>query len=47
MKITKEESKQISHEQTIDALNQLLEKNYDAEEGYRNAIIDAKSNQLK
>lgn len=47
MEFTREESKRIAHEQTIDALNQLLEKNYDAEEGYKNALIDAKSDQLK
>ncbi len=35
------------HEHTIDALNELLEKNYDAVKGYENAADDVKNPQLK
>jgi uncharacterized protein (TIGR02284 family) len=47
METTREAAKQIAHDETVSALNQLLEKNYDAEQGYKNALLDAKNDRLK
>jgi uncharacterized protein (TIGR02284 family) len=47
METTREGAKKIAHDLTVQALNQLLEKNYDAENGYKNALIETKSEQLK
>ena len=47
METTREENKRHSHDETVKVLNQLLEKNYDAEKGYRKAIKDADSPKLK
>lgn len=47
METTREGAKQIAHDETVKALNQLLEKNYDAEQGYKNALLDAKNDRLK
>jgi uncharacterized protein (TIGR02284 family) len=47
METTREGAKKIAHDSTVQALNQLLEKNYDAENGYKNALIETKSAQLK
>ena len=47
METTREENKRKSHDDTVKALNQLLEKNYDAEKGYRKAIEDADNPKLK
>lgn len=47
METTREEAKQMALDETVNALNQLLEKNYDAESGYKNALLDAKNPYLK
>ena len=47
MKTTLEEAKENSHEDIVNHLQQLLEKNYDAEAGYKKAMTDADSSQLK
>ncbi|WP_124979884.1 ferritin-like domain-containing protein [Nonlabens xiamenensis] len=47
METTREKARRMSQEETIDALNKLLEKNYDAENGYRTAIKDADDSRLK
>jgi uncharacterized protein (TIGR02284 family) len=47
MESTREEAKNLAHDETVAALNQLLEKNYDAEQGYKNALVDAKNPSLK
>ncbi len=40
-----QESKQ--HENRVNALNDLLSKNYESEEGYKNALTDTDNNRLK
>ncbi|MEP6429378.1 MAG: PA2169 family four-helix-bundle protein [Nonlabens ulvanivorans] len=47
METTREEAHRKSHDATVNALNALLEKNYDAELGYKNALTDVKSDNLK
>jgi uncharacterized protein (TIGR02284 family) len=47
METTREGAKKIAHDSTVQALNKLLEKNYDAENGYKNALTETKSAQLK
>ncbi|OUS09610.1 hypothetical protein A9Q93_13755 [Nonlabens dokdonensis] len=47
METTREEAKQLAHDETVNALNQLLEKNYDAEQGYKNALLDTDNDRLK
>lgn len=47
MKTTREAAKEESHKEKVNSLQELLEKNYDSEKGYKKAIEDAKSVQLK
>ncbi|QNJ99135.1 ferritin-like domain-containing protein [Constantimarinum furrinae] len=47
MKTTKEQADQDIHDNLVDNLQGLLEKNYDAEAGYKKAMQDAKNSQLK
>ena len=47
MKTTKEEVNSEIHDDIVDNLQDLLEKNYDAEKGFKKAMTDAKSPSLK
>ncbi|EAS19395.1 PA2169 family four-helix-bundle protein [Nonlabens mediterrranea] len=47
METTREEAHRKSHDATVNALNALLEKNYDAEQGYKNALTDVDNSRLK
>ena len=47
MKTTREEAKEESHNEHAEALQDLLQKNYDAEKGFKNAITKTESNNLK
>lgn len=47
MKTSLEEAKQKSHKETVNALQDILEKNYDAEKGYTKAMKDAKNPALR
>lgn len=47
MKTTREEARQESHDEVVKYLNELLEKNYDAENGFKKALEDAKNPGLK
>ncbi len=47
MKTTREEAREESRENLVDSLQSLLEKNYDAEKGFKNAITNAKDENLK
>jgi uncharacterized protein (TIGR02284 family) len=47
METTREAAKKIAHNLTVQTLNRLLEKNYDAESVYKNALTDTKSAKLK
>ena len=47
MKTTFEEAKQNNHDDIVDNLQQLLEKNYDAQKGFAKAMEDAKNPRLK
>ncbi len=47
MKTTREEAREESRENLVDSLQALLEKNYDAEKGFKNAITNAKDENLK
>ncbi len=47
MKTTKENVEQEIHEEIVDNLQDLLEKNYDAEKGFTKAMKDAKNKNLK
>ena len=47
METTREIAKQQSHDDIVNHLQELLEKNYDAEKGYKKALTDAKDGQLK
>ena len=47
MKTTKEQADQDVHKKLVNNLQELLEKNYDAEKGYKKALEDAKDGQLK
>lgn len=47
MKTTSEEAKEHSHDEIVESLQELLEKNYDAEKGFKNAIDDTKNQSLK
>ncbi len=47
MKTTKENADQNIHKKIVDNLQDLLEKNYDAEKGFTKAMKDAKNPQLK
>ncbi|KQC33008.1 hypothetical protein AAU57_06500 [Nonlabens sp. YIK11] len=47
METTREAAHQKVHDTTVTQLNQLLEKSYDAEKGYKKAIEDTDSARLK
>jgi len=47
MKTTLEEAKQKNHENLVSNLQGLLEKNYDAEKGFKNALENANDPRLK
>ncbi len=47
MKTTREEAKQESHNEVVKNLNELLEKNYDAEKGFKKALEDVKNPSLR
>jgi uncharacterized protein (TIGR02284 family) len=47
MKTTREEAREESKENLVSNLQGLLEKNYDAEKGFKNAITNAEDNHLK
>ncbi len=47
MKTTREEAKENIHDNLVDNLQGLLEKNYDAEKGFKKAVENAKNSQLK
>lgn len=47
MKTTAEEARENSHKETVKVLQNILEKNYDAEKGYAKAMEDAKTPTLK
>ncbi len=47
MKTTLEEAREKNHDELVDSLQQLLEKNYDAENGFKKAVSDAKHADLK
>lgn len=36
-----------SNKKAIDGLNELIEKNYDAEKGYKEAVTDVENHELK
>jgi len=47
MKTTFENTKEANHKDTINVLQAIIEKNYDAEKGYKKAMQDAKNPALK
>ena len=47
MKTSLEQAKEKNHKDTINVLQSILEKNYDAEKGYKKAMVDAKNPALK
>lgn len=47
MKTSLEEAKEQSHKDTVNVLQNIIEKNYDAEKGYKKAMTDAKNPALK
>ena len=47
MKTTLEQAKEKAHKDTVNVLQGILEKNYDAEKGYKKAMLDAKNPALK
>jgi uncharacterized protein (TIGR02284 family) len=47
MKTTHEKAKEHNHEKLVDNLQELLEKNYDAEKGFTKAMKDAENPRLK
>ena len=47
MKTSLEQAKEKTHKDTINVLQGILEKNYDAEKGYKKAMVDAKTPALK
>lgn len=47
MKTTKERADQGIHRETVNNLQALLEKNYDAEKGFKKAMVNAKNTNLK
>ena len=46
MKTTLEKAKEQNHEKLVDNLQELLEKNYDAQKGFKKAMEDAKNPRL-
>lgn len=47
MKTSLEEAREKTHKETVNALQGIIEKNYDAEKGYKKAMEDAKNPALK
>lgn len=47
MKTTREAAKEASHKEKVEALQVLLQKNYDAEKGFKKAITKTKNEGLK
>lgn len=47
MKTTREEAREQSHEDLVNSLQELLEKNYDAEKGFKNAMENSENPRLK
>jgi len=47
METTREKALERSHDETVESLQQLLEKNYDAEAGYKEAMLKAENTNLK
>lgn len=47
MKTTLEGAKEENHDDIVDSLQELLEKNYDAEKGFKKAIENTKNQSLK
>jgi len=47
MKTTRESAKEEMHDEVVNNLNELLEKNYDAEKGFRKALEDTDNHGLK
>ncbi|CAM3366620.1 ferritin-like domain-containing protein [Aequorivita lipolytica] len=47
MKTTNEKAKEHNHDKLVDNLQELLEKNYDAQKGFTKAMEDAKNANLK
>jgi uncharacterized protein (TIGR02284 family) len=47
MKTTREEAREESHKELVNDLQELLEKNYDAEKGFKNAMEDSRDGNLK
>lgn len=47
MKTSLEKANQEKHKDTVNVLQGILEKNYDAEKGYKKAMLDAKTPALK
>lgn len=47
MKTTRESAKEESHKEHAEALQILLQKNYDAEKGFKNAVTKTESDNLK
>ena len=47
MKTSLEEAREDSHKETVNLLQGILEKNYDAEKGYKKAMTDAENPALK
>jgi uncharacterized protein (TIGR02284 family) len=47
MKTTNEKAKEHNHDKLVNNLQELLEKNYDAEKGFTKAMTDAKNPRLK
>ncbi len=47
MKTTREAAKEELHDEVVNNLNELLEKNYDAEKGFKKALEDSKNPSLR
>ncbi|OBX26131.1 uncharacterized protein (TIGR02284 family) [Gelidibacter algens] len=47
MKTSLEEAREQTHKDTVNVLQNIIEKNYDAEKGYKKAMTDAKTPALK
>lgn len=47
METTREEARHEHHEEIVENLNELLEKNYDAEKGFKKALEDAENPSLR
>ena len=47
METTREKSREESHKHLVHCLQELLEKNYDAEKGFKKALKDSDSHNLK